>query len=171
MIWTIEFAHRPFTSSNRERFLGKISRIEPLNQGKTSNIEHRTPNAEVSEGSRCHSMFGVGRSMLDVRPGSWVVPTVFQPRIGTLNHPPHPPFGHPLPLGGGEGRGEGSGSWKVSNLKLGAHWDSTLESRWERSVTDRSRSSPRHRAQVSSGRVELPTPRRFPGESPTGCLP
>ena len=26
----------------------------------------------------------------------------------TMNHPPHPPFGHPLPLGGGEGWGEGA---------------------------------------------------------------
>ena len=34
--------------------------------GKTSNVQHRTSNAEVSEDSRCHSMFGVGCSMLDV---------------------------------------------------------------------------------------------------------
>src|SRR2546430_864538 len=25
--------------------------------------------------------------------------------------PPHPPFGHPRPLGGGEGRGEGAVGW------------------------------------------------------------
>src|SRR2546430_12187286 len=45
----------------------KIRALKPLNRGKTSNIQHRTPNAEVSEDSRCHSMFGVGCSMLDVR--------------------------------------------------------------------------------------------------------
>ena len=28
--------------------------------------QHRTPNAEMSKDSRCHSMFGVGCSMLDV---------------------------------------------------------------------------------------------------------
>ncbi|PYJ83823.1 MAG: hypothetical protein DME22_14650 [Verrucomicrobia bacterium] len=49
----------------------KIRALNPLNRGKTSNIQHRKTNAEVSEDSRCHSMFGVGRSMLDVRPGSW----------------------------------------------------------------------------------------------------
>src|SRR2546426_1171779 len=33
-----------------------------------------------------------------------------------LDHepPPHPPFGHPLPLGGGEGRGEGGVQWRAS---------------------------------------------------------
>src|SRR2546421_606543 len=37
--------------------------LKPLNRGKTSNIQHRTPNAEVSEDSRCHSwMFDVGCS-------------------------------------------------------------------------------------------------------------
>src|SRR2546423_10040911 len=49
----------------------KIRALKPLNRGKTSNVQHRTPNAEVSEDSRCHSMFGVGCSMLDVPPGSW----------------------------------------------------------------------------------------------------
>src|SRR5207244_10391274 len=39
--------------------------------------------------------------------GSWKVPTLFQPLIAAMNIPPHPPFGHPLPLGSGEGRGEG----------------------------------------------------------------
>ena len=29
--------------------------------------QHRTPNAEMSKDSRCHSMFGVGCSALDVR--------------------------------------------------------------------------------------------------------
>src|SRR2546422_7043613 len=38
-------------------------RIEPR---ETSNVQHRTSNAEVSKDSRCHSMFGVGCSMLDV---------------------------------------------------------------------------------------------------------
>src|SRR5437016_4034071 len=37
-----------------------------LSRGKTSNVQHRTSNAEVSKDSRCHSMFGVGYSMLDV---------------------------------------------------------------------------------------------------------
>src|SRR2546428_9206740 len=49
----------------------KIRALKPLDRGKTSNIQHRTPNAEVSEDSRCHSMFGVGCSMLDVPLGSW----------------------------------------------------------------------------------------------------
>src|SRR5437660_11851123 len=43
-----------------------IRALKHLNRGKTSNLQHRTPNAEVSEDSRCHSMFGVGCSMLDV---------------------------------------------------------------------------------------------------------
>src|SRR5438552_2761830 len=38
--------------------------------------------------------------------GSWEASTPFLARIGAMN--PHPPFGHPLPLGGGEGRGEGA---------------------------------------------------------------
>jgi len=42
----------------------KIRAFKPLNRGKTSNVQHRTPNAEMSEDSRCHSMFGVGCSML-----------------------------------------------------------------------------------------------------------
>src|SRR5205814_10076700 len=40
--------------------------------------------------------------------GSWKASFRFCARIGTINHPPHPPFGHPLPLRGGEGRGEGA---------------------------------------------------------------
>src|SRR5437016_13926082 len=38
----------------------------PQNRGKTSNVQHRTSNAEVSEDSRCHSMFGVRCSVFDV---------------------------------------------------------------------------------------------------------
>src|SRR2546423_11769008 len=49
----------------------RIRALKPLNRGKTSNVQHRTPNAEVGEEARCHSMFGVGCSMLDVPPGSW----------------------------------------------------------------------------------------------------
>ncbi|PYL00535.1 MAG: hypothetical protein DME19_04825 [Verrucomicrobia bacterium] len=40
----------------------KIRALNLLNRVKTSSIQHRTPNAEVSEDSRCHSMFGVGCS-------------------------------------------------------------------------------------------------------------
>src|SRR2546430_487080 len=40
--------------------------LKPPNRGRTSNVEHPTSNAEVSEDSRCPSMFGVGCSMLDV---------------------------------------------------------------------------------------------------------
>src|SRR5213596_1296958 len=40
--------------------------------------------------------------------GSWKASFRFCTRIGTINHPPHPPFGHPLPLRGGEGEGEGA---------------------------------------------------------------
>src|SRR5438270_12063498 len=49
-----------------------IRASKPLSRGKTS-------NAEVSEDSRCHSMFGVGCSMLDVPlgegqgEGSWEI--------------------------------------------------------------------------------------------------
>src|SRR5207302_7324799 len=43
-----------------------IRASKPLSRGKTSNVKHRTSNAAVSEDSRCHSMFGVGCSMLDV---------------------------------------------------------------------------------------------------------
>src|SRR5438093_1127164 len=35
-------------------------------------------------------------------------PLSFFACIGTMNHPPHPPSGHPLPLRGGEGWGEGA---------------------------------------------------------------
>src|SRR5205814_6949060 len=38
------------------------SRDEPPNRGRTSKVQHRTPNAEVKEDSRCHSMFDVGCS-------------------------------------------------------------------------------------------------------------
>ena len=48
------------------------------------------------------------------RGGSWEATTISESRIGAMNLPPHPPFGHPLPLGGGEGRGEGAGSWRAS---------------------------------------------------------
>src|SRR6266545_6332319 len=50
---------------------GKISRIEPLNQWKTSNIQHPTSNAEGRKTSRSPWMVGVGCSMLDVPSGSW----------------------------------------------------------------------------------------------------
>src|SRR2546428_498333 len=42
----------------------KIRALRPLNSWKTPNLQHRTPNAEVSEDSR-------GHSMLEVLPGSW----------------------------------------------------------------------------------------------------
>src|SRR5947199_5391431 len=45
--------------------------LKHLSRGKTSNVQHRTPNAEMSKDSRCHSMFGVGCSMLDVRCFPW----------------------------------------------------------------------------------------------------
>src|SRR5439155_10919423 len=87
----------------------KIRALIPLNRGKTSNVQHRTPNAEMGEDSRCHSMFGVGCSMLDVPLASWRAPFVFRMR---WDHepPPHPPLGHPPPPPGGEGWGEGGGS-------------------------------------------------------------
>src|SRR2546430_17711321 len=62
----MSLAHTPSLFPRR----GRIA-LEPLNRGKTSNVQHRTPNAEVSEDSRCHSMFGVGGSMLDGPLGSW----------------------------------------------------------------------------------------------------
>src|SRR5437879_9409897 len=37
----------------------KIRALKPQNRWKTSNVQHRTSNAEVSEDSRCHSMFDV----------------------------------------------------------------------------------------------------------------
>src|SRR5439155_7175637 len=43
-------------------------------------------------------------------PGSWEASFRFCARIGTMNRP-RPPFGHPLPLGGG--RDEGADSWKA----------------------------------------------------------
>src|SRR5256714_15021294 len=49
----------------------KMRAFELLNRGKTSNVQHRTPNAEVREDSHCHSVFGVGCSALDVPLGSW----------------------------------------------------------------------------------------------------
>ena len=71
-----------------------------MGEGKTLNVQHRIPNAEAREDSRCHSMFGVGCS----------VPC-------TGRNPPQPPFrlrqgyggrvGHLLPIGWAEGRGEG----------------------------------------------------------------
>src|SRR5207249_530945 len=44
----------------------RVATTSPSNRGKTSNIQHRTSKAEMSKDSRCHSMFGVGCSMLDV---------------------------------------------------------------------------------------------------------
>jgi len=44
----------------------KLSRIQPLNFQRTSNIEHRTSNAEVNRSWRDHSMFGVPCSMFNV---------------------------------------------------------------------------------------------------------
>src|SRR5207302_1834156 len=49
----------------------KIRAFETPNRGKTSNVQHPTPNPEVREDSRCYSMLGVGCSMLNVPPGSW----------------------------------------------------------------------------------------------------
>ena len=49
----------------------EIHEFKPLNRGKTSNVQHRTPNIEVNEDARCHSMFGVGCSMLDVPMDPW----------------------------------------------------------------------------------------------------
>src|SRR5437660_9377338 len=54
-----------------------IRTLKAPNRWKTLNIQHRTPNIEVSEDSRCRSMFGVGCSMLDVPPGSWKAPGQF----------------------------------------------------------------------------------------------
>jgi len=51
-----------------------IRMLKAPNRWKTLNIQPRTPNVEVSEDSRCYSMFGVGCSMLDVPPGSWKAP-------------------------------------------------------------------------------------------------
>src|SRR2546429_6204946 len=82
----------------------KIRAFKPLNRGKTSNIQHRTPNAEMSEDSRCHAMFGVGCSMLDVPRGSWKAPFRFSARIGTMNHPSpdlRPPSPHRMARGKG----------------------------------------------------------------------
>src|SRR2546422_393532 len=65
--------------STREIFVGrdlserKFRALNHLNRGKTSKVQHRTSNAEMSEDPRCHSMFGVGCSMLDVPPGSFAV--------------------------------------------------------------------------------------------------
>src|SRR5437763_203462 len=57
------------TASLHGRFLlNEDSRVESPNRGKTSNVQPRTSNAAVSEDSPCHSMFGVGCSMLDVSP-------------------------------------------------------------------------------------------------------
>src|SRR5438105_1004550 len=62
----------PRPSPSGKDFLEKKIRVpDLLNRGKTSNVQHRTSNAEVSEDSRCHSMFGVGCSMFDVALGSW----------------------------------------------------------------------------------------------------
>src|SRR6267378_3944461 len=63
----------------------KIRALKPLNRGKTSNVQHRTPKAEVSEEFRCHSMFGVGCSMLDVPLGSWGLPRFAPPCIRAMN--------------------------------------------------------------------------------------
>src|SRR5438874_6252200 len=88
--------------------------LKHLSRGKTSNVQHRTPNAEVSENSSCHSMFGVGCSMLDVPLGSWRAPFRFSACTGTMNQ-----IGTPLPAlspQGGERVAEGrerGGSWRA----------------------------------------------------------
>src|SRR5437660_4064663 len=97
----------------------KIRALKPQNRWKTSNVQHRTSNAEVSEDSRCHSMFGLGCSMLDVPLGSWVGRTSrIWTRIGAMNPPPTPPEEGSqcrarLPSSP-PGRGQGwVGSWKA----------------------------------------------------------
>src|SRR5256885_1292086 len=68
------------------RFLEmKIRVLRPQNRWKTWNVQHRTSNAEVSEDSRCRSMFGVGCPMLDVLLASWGASFRFCARIGTMN--------------------------------------------------------------------------------------
>src|SRR5205807_674363 len=67
------------SSQGREFPEMKMCALTLPNRGKTSNVQHRTPNIEVSEDARCHSMFGVGCSMLDVPPGSWKWETSHSP--------------------------------------------------------------------------------------------
>ncbi len=83
------------------------SRVEATEPRETSNVQHRTPNAEASEDSRCHSMFEVECSS-----GFMGSPLSFFARIGTMNQ-----IGTPLPPlspQGGERVAEGwerGGSW------------------------------------------------------------
>ena len=73
----------------------------------------------MSKDSRCHSMFCVGCSMLDVPRGSWKAPFRFLVCIGTMNL-----IGTPLPAlspQGGERVAEGperGGSWRASTTFL-----------------------------------------------------
>src|SRR2546423_328145 len=63
----------------------KIRPLKPPNRERTSNVEHQTSKAEVSEVWRGHSMFGVGCSTFDVPLGSRVASFRFCACIGTVN--------------------------------------------------------------------------------------
>src|SRR3989442_9950266 len=60
----------PSGEKARERFPQDISCIEPLNRGKTSNVQHRTPNAEVLPFDVRRWMFDVGCSSGFMRRGA-----------------------------------------------------------------------------------------------------
>ena len=79
--------------------------IGGLSVGSTipeSRIETMNPIVLVRETKRTNRERRGGR-----RGGSWKPHFRFCARIGTMT-PPHPTFGHPLPIRWGEGRGEGS---------------------------------------------------------------
>src|SRR5439155_23868359 len=78
---------------------------------KTSNVQHRTSNAEVSEDSLCHSMFGVGCSsgFMEGPPRTLIAPCALEPTHRPLTPSLPPSAGEGVPEGraGRGGHGEG----------------------------------------------------------------
>src|SRR2546422_5867977 len=78
---------------------------------KASNVQHRTSNAEVSEDSLCHSMFGVGCSsrFMERPPRTLIAPCALEPTHRPLTPSLSPSPGGRGPPGGGGGRVLGKG--------------------------------------------------------------
>src|SRR2546430_17728998 len=76
---------------------GCVSAPQSVKSGrwKTSNVQHRTSNAEVSEDSLCHSMFGVGCSsgFMERPPRTLIAPCALVPTHRPLAPSPSPPAG------------------------------------------------------------------------------
>src|SRR5437762_505941 len=87
---------------------------------KTSNVQHRTSNAEVSEDSLCHSMFGVGCSsgFMERPPRTLIAPCALEPTHRPLTPSLSPSAGERVP----EGRERRRFMESPHDFSV-AHWD------------------------------------------------